>query len=79
MWAQQFTTEEREAVQNLEGLVNTVEWSVNAVVALVAIFLFVLAAHRSKQGDYTGAVLSAIGASVCAIAPIIAKHFFIGG
>lgn len=78
MWSQQFSPEEREAAQNLDSLVNTVEWSVNSAVFLVSLFLFILASHRSKQGDYTGAILSTVGAVVCALAPILAKHFLIG-
>ncbi len=78
-WIQNFTPAEREAVQNLDDVVNTFQWSIYVIAGLLAMFLFVLAANRSRQGDFAGAAMSTIGAIVCALAPLIAKNFLFGG
>ena len=74
-WVNNFTPIERETAQHLEEVSNTFEWMIYGISGLLAIFLFILAAHRSRQGDFSGAALSCIGAMVCAIAPLLAKNF----
>jgi hypothetical protein len=74
-WANNFTPVERDTVQHLVEVTITFEWMMYGISGLLAIFLFILAGHRSRQGDFAGAVLSCVGAIVCAIAPILAKNF----
>lgn len=77
-WVKEFTPVERQASVDLEQVVNSLEWIVYGASGLMAIILFVVAANRSREGDTVGAVFSALGAVLCAAAPIIAKSFSIG-
>lgn len=73
-WIKNFQPVERE-IANIDDVVNTFQWGVYALSGLMAIFLFILASHRSREGDFTGALLSAIAATVCAVAPFLASYF----
>lgn len=74
-WVSNFTPIERDAAEHLIEVTITFEWLIYGMSGLLAIFLFILAGQRSRNGDFTGAVLSCVGAIVCAIAPLLAKNF----
>lgn len=77
-WVKEFTPVERQASTDLEGVIHSFEWLIYGGSGLMAIVLFIIAANRSKNGDATGALLSSLGAVLCATAPIIAQSFSIG-
>lgn len=78
-WSQAFTPTERHTAQDIEAVTDTLDWGVHSLCGLLAIFLFILAANRSRQGDVIGAVLSSLGGITSALAPILAKSFNLGG
>ena len=77
-WSQEFTPIEKQSAADIQQVVNSLEWLTYSVSGLIAIILFLVAAHRSREGDAFGAALAALGAILSATAPIIAKSFSIG-
>ena len=77
-WATVFTPVERHASADIERVANSFQWLLYANAGLMSLTLFLVAANRSRNGDSTGAFFAAIGAVVCATAPLIAKSFSIG-
>lgn len=78
-WFETFEPLERQSTSDIEAVVHTSEWLIYSVSTLAAAFLFIMAGNRFRQGDSFGATLSAIGALIASLAPIIAKQFLFGG
>ena len=74
-WSEKFSPAERLASKDMDLVSNSVQWIFYSASGLIAIFLFLLAANRQREGDNLGAAMSLIGAVVVALAPTLAKNF----
>ena len=77
-WEHEFTPVEKQVATDLLKVADSCDWLLYSSCSLMALVMFVLAANRSREGDTVGAILSSVGAVLCATAPMLAKTFSVG-